>query len=114
MSEQLIHAARDLVGRILQKNPKRRHHCAEVAAKGPSTRRATVPQSAAGTLIAAAWLHDIGYRSLLRDRGFHPLGRSTCAGKAGPSPCAILSRIIPVAASSRAFAGSTINCASSN
>jgi len=33
MSEQLIHAARDLVGRILQKNPKRRHHCAEVAAR---------------------------------------------------------------------------------
>jgi hypothetical protein len=113
MSEQLIHAARDLVGRILQKNPKRRHHCAEVAARAQAL-AATVPQSAAGTLIAAAWLHDIGYRSLLRDRGFHPLGRSTCAGKAGPSPCAILSRIIPVAASSRAFAGSTINCASSN
>jgi len=77
------------------------------------TRHSFLPASHLN-VIAAAWLHDIGYRSLLRDRGFHPLGRSTCAGKAGPSPCAILSRIIPVAASSRAFAGSTINCASSN
>jgi hypothetical protein len=114
MSEQLIHAARDLVGRILQKKSQAAAPLRRSRRQGPSTRRATVPQSAAGTLIAAAWLHDIGYRSLLRDRGFHPLGRSTCAGKAGPSPCAILSRIIPVAASSRAFAGSTINCASSN
>src|SRR5262245_7721866 len=33
----------------------------------------TVPPSAVDTLIAAAWLHDIGYGSRLHDSGFHPL-----------------------------------------
>ncbi len=71
MSE-LILAARDLVGRVLQEDPERLHHCAGVAARAQAL-AATVPPSAADTLIAAAWLHDIGYASLLRDSGFHPL-----------------------------------------
>jgi predicted hydrolase (HD superfamily) len=32
-----------------------------------------VPRSAADTLVAAAWLHDVGYGSRLRESGFHPL-----------------------------------------
>jgi putative nucleotidyltransferase with HDIG domain len=72
MSEQLIPAARDLIGRVLREDPERLHHCAAVAAKAEAL-AATVPPSAADTLIAAAWLHDIGYASLLRDSGFHPL-----------------------------------------
>ena len=40
---------------------------------GTQTLVATVPVSAADTLVASAWLHDIGYASRLRDSGFHPL-----------------------------------------
>ncbi|HME77045.1 MAG TPA: HD domain-containing protein [Mycobacterium sp.] len=72
MSEQLIPAARDLVGRILEEDPERVHHCAEVAVRAQAL-VATVPPSAAETVVAAAWLHDIGYGSRLRDSGYHPL-----------------------------------------
>ena len=72
MPEQLIPEARDLVARILKDDPERLHHCAGVAARA-QTLVATVPQSAAETLVASAWLHDIGYGSRLRDSAFHPL-----------------------------------------
>lgn len=72
MSEQSIPAARDLVGRVLEDIPERQHHCAGVAARA-QTLAVTVPQAAAAELVAAAWLHDIGYGSLLRDTGFHPI-----------------------------------------
>jgi len=32
-----------------------------------------VPAPGAETLVAAAWLHDIGYAEAIRDSGFHPL-----------------------------------------
>ena len=72
MSEQLTHAARDLVGLVLEDIPERLHHCAGVAARAQAL-VATVPPSAADTLVASAWLHDIGYASRLQDSGFHPL-----------------------------------------
>jgi putative nucleotidyltransferase with HDIG domain len=72
MPEQLIPEARDLVGRILEEDPERLHHSAGVAARAQAL-LATVPPSAAETLVAAAWLHDIGYGSQLRESGFHPL-----------------------------------------
>jgi hypothetical protein len=34
---------------------------------------ATIGDDDADLLVAAAWLHDIGYADLLRDTGFHPL-----------------------------------------
>ena len=72
MPGQLIDEARDLIARILEDDPERLHHCAGVAARA-QTLVATVPVSAADTLVASAWLHDIGYASRLRDSGFHPL-----------------------------------------
>ena len=69
---KLIPEARDLVGRILEDDPERLTHCAGVAARAQAL-VATVPQSAADTLVASAWVHDIGYGSRLRDSGFHPL-----------------------------------------
>ena len=72
MSEQLIPEARDLVGRILEEDPERQHHCAGVAARAQAL-AVTVPQAAAAELVTAAWVHDIGYGSLLRDTGFHPI-----------------------------------------
>ena len=47
-------------------------HFAGVAAKATALSGA-VPDAEAGLLVAAAWLHDIGYASGLRNTGFHPL-----------------------------------------
>ena len=109
MPEQLIPEARDLVARILEDDPERLQHCAGVAARAQAL-AVTVPLPAADTLIASAWLHDIGYGSQLRDSGFHPLDGAVYLRREGwPEPSATLSRIIRVAASSREFAGSTID-----
>jgi predicted hydrolase (HD superfamily) len=82
----LIPEARDLVARILEDDPERLHHCAGVAARA-QTLVATVPPSAAETLVAAAWLHDIGYGSGLRDSGFHPLDGAQYLRREGwPAP----------------------------
>ena len=86
MPEQLIDEARDLVARMLEDNPERLQHCAGVAARA-QTLVATVPPSAADTLIASAWLHDIGYAPLLRDSGFHPLDGAMYLHREGwPAP----------------------------
>ena len=109
MVEQLIPEARDLVARILVEDPRRLQHCAGVAARALAL-VTTVPPSAADTLVAAAWLHDIGYAPSCETAGFtRSTGPCTCAGKAGPLPSATWSRIIRGAASSRVFAGSTID-----
>lgn len=86
MSEQLTHAARDLVGLVLEDIPERLHHCAGVAARAQAL-VATVPPSAADTLVASAWLHDIGYASRLQDSGFHPVdGAQYLRGEGWPGP----------------------------
>ena len=65
---------------------ERLHHCAGVAARAQAL-VATVPPSAADTLVAAAWLHDIGYASRLRDTGFHPLDGAVYLRREGwPAP----------------------------
>jgi predicted hydrolase (HD superfamily) len=86
MAEQLIPEARDLVARILEDDPQRLHHCAGVAARAQAL-AATVPLPAADTLVASAWLHDIGYGSPLRDSGFHPLDGAVYLRREGwPAP----------------------------
>lgn len=72
MSETLVDAARELATRVLAEDPERLAHSAAVAGRARKL-VATVPQSAVETLVAAGWLHDIGYSSQLRDTGFHPL-----------------------------------------
>ena len=90
MPEELIPEARDLVApafwRTIQSGC-----CAGVAAQGANTRR---DGAAIGGrhLVAAAWLHDIGYGSQLRDSGLRSTGQiPACAGRlAGPvrlRPC---------------------------
>ena len=86
MPEQLIPEARDLVARILEGDPERLQHCAGVAARAQAL-VATVPPSAAETLVASAWLHDIGYGFRLRDSGFHPLDGAVYLRREGwPAP----------------------------
>ena len=72
MAEKLVDAAAEIVARILEENPERRHHSAAVAARA-QVLAITVAPSAADTLVASAWLHDIGYGSRTRQSGFHPL-----------------------------------------
>lgn len=68
----MVSAARELANRMLDDNAERRAHSAGVAARAASLSRA-VPEGEASALVAAAWLHDIGYASGLKDTGFHPL-----------------------------------------
>lgn len=91
MSEELIEASRELVGRMLAEDPKRLRHSAAVAARA-QTLAATVARSEVDSLIAAAWLHDIGYGFRLRDSGFHPLDGALYLRREGwPEPvCALV------------------------
>ena len=113
-SEALVDAARELAGRVLAEDPERLAHSAAVAGRAREL-AATVPRAAVDTLVAAAWLHDIGYAPQLRETGFDcSTGRITSVGRAGPRRCAPWWHIIRVAGSSRAFTGSTKSCASLN
>ncbi|MGW0560049.1 HD domain-containing protein [Streptomyces sp. NPDC003016] len=47
-------------------------HTQAVAARAVEASKA-LPESERDLLVAAAWLHDIGYAPGLRDTGFHPL-----------------------------------------
>jgi len=60
--------ARDLLAEAL---PRRWAHLQGVARQAG---RVAIGLSAAGSvMVAAAWLHDIGYAAALKDTGFHPL-----------------------------------------
>ena len=90
MSETLVDAARELATRVLEDNPERLAHSAAVADRAREL-AATVPQSAAETLVAAAWLHDIGYSSQLKQTGFHPLDAAKYLRREGwPEPVCTL------------------------
>ena len=51
--------------------PRRWQHVRAVAAQ--AERLAAIPGVAGQVLVAAAWLHDIGYAPGLHDTGFHPI-----------------------------------------
>src|SRR3954447_16304018 len=72
MVDQSIRTAHDVVGDVLEHDPRRLHHCAGVASRVEMF-AATVPEDAAETLVAAAWLHDIGYATAVRHSGYHPI-----------------------------------------
>jgi hypothetical protein len=68
----VVFEARDLAQTILADLPERWRHTIGVARRAEHVVFA-VPGADVGILIAAAWLHDIGYAEALRDTGFHPL-----------------------------------------
>ena len=68
----LTDAARELAARLLASDPNRLRHVTRVAAQAARYAR-TVDPRRRDALIAAAWLHDIGYVPALRDTGFHPV-----------------------------------------
>ena len=68
----LVRSARQTSCRLLYVNQERLRHSAAVAARAHSLADA-VPDDQRDLLVAAAWLHDVGYAEALRDTGFHPV-----------------------------------------
>ncbi|GAA3391133.1 HD domain-containing protein [Cryptosporangium minutisporangium] len=64
--------AEELARTLLPPSTERWHHTVGVAA-GALRLADTVSPSDRELLVAAAWLHDIGYAEEVRDTGFHPL-----------------------------------------
>ena len=67
-----VDAARELARTALRGVPERWRHTTAVVAQA-ATLADTVPASDRELLLAAAWLHDIGYGHALRETGLHPL-----------------------------------------
>lgn len=66
------HAARDLaMWELAEALPRRWRHVQAVAAR--VERLSGLPGVSGEVLVAAAWLHDIGYALRLAATGFHPL-----------------------------------------
>jgi len=83
--------ARELAERLLAEPlPRRWAHSQGVAARAESI--ADVFGDDAETLIAAAWLHDIGYAPAVSDTGFHPLDGARYLRRlgAGPRLCSLV------------------------
>ena len=69
----LIARARGLAKKLLRKElPQRWVHTQGVATRAAELATTVAPEDRS-MLIAAAWLHDIGYAPAIRDTGFHPL-----------------------------------------
>jgi hypothetical protein len=64
--------AQHLAESLLADLPDRLRHSAGVARTARRI-RAAVADEDRDLLVAAAWLHDVGYAASLRDTGFHPL-----------------------------------------
>jgi hypothetical protein len=71
-SDALVVRARDLAEGLLGGMGQRWRHTTGVAQRAVSVAVA-VPEGDRPTLVAAAWLHDIGYAESLRRCSFHPL-----------------------------------------
>ena len=69
---QMVAIAADLAQHILDSDPDRLAHSKAAARRAEFLTLAVEPECAA-LLVAAAWLHDIGYAPGLRDTGFHPI-----------------------------------------
>lgn len=68
----LVDDARDLAEQLLAGTGSRWQHTQAVARRAEYAADA-VPADDRPVLVAAAWLHDVGYAALLHRCGFHPL-----------------------------------------
>lgn len=71
-STQLVQQSVRLAATLLHALPERWRHTCGVAARATDLADTVVPADR-GVLIAAAWLHDIGYARPTRHTGFHPV-----------------------------------------
>lgn len=82
----LIRDARDLAQTLLESNPERWRHTAGVARRAEVAAVTLTEPGDVETLIAAAWLHDIGYAAAVRHTGFHPLDGARYLDRLGWPP----------------------------
>jgi putative nucleotidyltransferase with HDIG domain len=68
----LVRDARDLAQTLLADDWQRWRHTIGVARRAEEL-TATLDDEDSEVLLAAAWLHDIGYAEQAKDTGFHPL-----------------------------------------
>jgi putative nucleotidyltransferase with HDIG domain len=69
---QMVEMAADIARYLLDSNPERLAHSQGVARRAELLSVAVDPHDSL-LLVAAAWLHDIGYAPGLRNTGFHPI-----------------------------------------
>ncbi len=72
MAGPLADAAESLAVELVAQEPMRLRHLAAVAARCAAL-SVTVDEADADALVAAGWVHDIGYLPHLSQTGFHPL-----------------------------------------
>ncbi len=69
----VVHWARDLAQTLLLDLPQRWRHTIAVARRAEDLAWMVEPDDDPDMLLAAAWLHDIGYARAVIDTRFHPL-----------------------------------------
>ena len=72
-NEDFVVKSRRLSRTLLRKPHYERWQHTKAVANQAVRVAVTVPSADRQTLVAAAWLHDIGYSPLIRHTGFHPL-----------------------------------------
>jgi hypothetical protein len=68
----VVSRARARAAEILSGDPELHEHASRTARRAAELAQ-RIPGSRATDVVAAAWLHDIGYATPLRRTGFHPL-----------------------------------------
>ncbi len=81
----VVDAAQWLAHDLLGNSGARWLHTRAVAARATSA-TSILPAEQAPTLVAAAWLHDIGYAAPVVDTGFHPLDGARHVHRRGWDP----------------------------
>jgi putative nucleotidyltransferase with HDIG domain len=79
---ELVESAREQSRELLTELPRRWAHVQGVATAAASAAR-SVASADESSIIAAAWLHDVGYSDSISQTGFHPLDGATYARDAG-------------------------------
>lgn len=72
MTKELRHAASGVARELLSEMGDRWRHTQAVAARAEAIGASVGPEER-DLLVAAAWLHDVGYSPALVETGFHPL-----------------------------------------
>ena len=80
-----VEHARSVAADLLGNNEDRWRHTVGVA-EYAATLTVIVPAEEGEVLVAAAWLHDIGYSPTLRETGLHPLDGAAHLDRHGWSP----------------------------
>ncbi len=83
-SAAVVAWAKDLAGTHLAEMPRRWRHTQAVASKAQHVAIAALTSSEdQEALVAAAWLHDVGYDPKVAETGFHPLDGARLVEAAG-------------------------------